>query len=485
MVQFKIFNPESRFHSVVSVILVKLRSFLVIATFLVIIAGWLSCQPEEQIFTFDPSADLRFSADTVLFDTVFTDARTVTKRFNVYNDHPRAVNISSIQLGGGNSSSFDITVNGSKRISFENLRLLGGDSILVLVEAFIDPRDENLPYVVEDSVIFETNGNDQMIRLVAWGQDAHYFNDSILACNTTWTNERPYVIYNSILIDSLCTWTIEPGTSIFSHKGSSIFIKGSIQAEGLANERITFRNDRVDDNFENAPGQWDGIFFLEGSQNNHINYTDIRNAEYGIWLGTPDNDTIPDLVMESVKIENMSRSGLIAFTSDLEASNCLINNCADFAVGNLAGGNYRYVNCTFANYSFLFFRENPAFAVTDNLLLADGNVLSGDIKLELINSIIWGDQSDEIILNNDGGKEFQAFIAHSILKTTSEEFDINSNQLNEDPLFINPQEYDYHLDSLSPAIDAGLNFGIATDLDGVARDSIPDLGSYEWISGNQ
>ncbi len=444
----------------------------------------LSCQPDEQIFTSDPAVKLRFSADTVLFDTVFTDTQTITKRFIVYSDDPRAVNISSVKIEGGDVSPFAITVNGLKDRSFENFRLLGGDSMLVLVDALIDQKDEDLPFIVEDAVLFETNGNRQQVQLVAWGQDAFFFNDSILVCSSVWSGSRPYVIFNSILVDSLCTLTIEPGTSIFSHKGSSIFVKGAINAQGTPGQRISFLNDRLDEKFENAPGQWGGIFFLEGSKDNRISYTDIRNSEYGIWLGTPDKDTIPDLVLESVKIENMSRTGLITFTSDLKAVNCLVNNCAEFAVGNFAGGNYRYINCTFANFSFLFFRENPVFAVTDNLALADGSVLTGDVKLNVLNSVIWGDFNDEIILNNDGGTDFQASIAYSILKTTILDFDINHNLLNADPLFINPFGFDYHIDSLSPAINAGIFSGIESDLDGVARDSLPDLGAYEWRQDN-
>ena len=440
---------------------------------------FLSCQPEEQMFTFDPAAKLRFSADTVLFDTVFTDALTITNRFIVYNDDPKAINISSIILESSDNSPFTITVNGLKNRSFESIRLLGGDSMLVLVDAFIDPKDEDLPFIVEDAVLFETNGNLQQVQLIAWGQDAFYFSDSILACNTIWTGSRPYVIFNSILVDSLCTLTINPGTKIFSHKESSIFVKGTINAVGTSDQRITFLNDRLDDKFKDSPGQWGGIFFLEGSRDNRIAYTDIRNSEYGIWLGTPDNDTIPDLVLESVKIENISRTGLIAFSSDLTALNCLFDNCAEFVVGNFAGGNYRYLNCTFSNFSFTFFRENPLFVVSDNLVLADGTVVTEEVKLYMLNSIIWGDFNDEIILNNDGGADFQVSIRYSILKTTSLDFDINNNLLNTDPLFVNPFGYDYHIDSLSPAINAGIFSGVDTDLDGIKRDSLPDLGAYE------
>jgi parallel beta-helix repeat protein len=50
-----------------------------------------------------------------------------------------------------------------------------------------------------------------------------------------------------------------------------------------------------------------------------------------------------------------------------------------------------------------------------------------------------------------------------------------------DPAFVNPAAGDYHLRAGSAAIDHGVNAGVATDLDGVARPqgSLPDLGAYE------
>ena len=134
----------------------------------------------------------------------------------------------------------------------------------------------------------------------------------------------------------------------------------------------------------------------------------------------------------------------------------------------------------FAYFSVTFLRDNPLLVVSGNLVLDDWNVLIEDVKLDVLNCIIWGDFNDEIILNNDGGADFQASIRYSILKTTFPDFDVNQNLLNTDPLFINPFEYDYHLDSLSPAINAGILSEVDIDLVGVKRDSLSDLRAYEW-----
>ena len=445
----------------------------------------MNCEPEEFKISSDPTAMVRFSRDTVLFDTVFSGVETITQRFQVYNDISDALVISDISLAGGSQSQYSVTVNGRDVSSIGDVRLLANDSMLVLVSANIDPANQDLPFIVRDSVIFTTNGNLQDVKLLAWGQDANYVNDSILACNTTWTKGKPYVVFNSMLVDSLCTLTIEPGTRVFSHFGSTIFIQGTLQAEGMPDDRITFLNDRQDGPFLNAPGQWGGIFFLEGSKGNSISYADIRNAEYGIWLGTPDTDTIPDLHLSGVKIENMSRSGVVAFTSDMKMDNTLINNCVEFAFGGLAGGSYELNHCTLANSSTQFFREGPTIAASDNLVLGDGSVLTAPIHLTLANSIIWGDQSDEVFLSNEGGEEFQSWINYNILKTTIQGLDSSHNLVNVDPQFLNPLEYDFKLDSLSPAIDIGIPSAITSDLDGIPRDSLPDLGAYEFVELNE
>ncbi|MBL6446220.1 right-handed parallel beta-helix repeat-containing protein [Fulvivirga sp. 29W222] len=468
------------------------KTLLVIFVFL----AFMACKPEEEKLTFDSNVSLRFSTDTIFFDTVFTrvntEIRNITKRLKVYNDSDNAVEIESIALRKP-TSPYTIYVNGRPSSSFENTKLLGNDSLLLLVQVTIDPMDENLPFIVSDEISFLTNNNKQGVQLVAWGQDANFLRDSVLACNVTWTNDRPYVIYNSLLIDSLCSLTIEPGTKVYSHNGSYIFIKGTIDVQGEAENRVLFRNDRLD--FKEVPGQWGGIIFLPGSKNNNINYTDIRNAEVGIYLGTPDEDTDPDLVVGNSTIENIGGNtklpingglilpgyGILAITSDMYVYNTLINNCAINTLGNYAGGSYRYEHCTFANYSFDFFREDPSVVFADNLVVGEDALLVDDLEVELANSVIWGSLKNEIIISSSGQANFSLSMSNNLLKTSDSELNVNDNIINEDPNFLDPRDHNYRLDTLSPAKDKGIILGLSTDHDGNPRDDLPDLGAFERI----
>jgi hypothetical protein len=439
------------------------------------------CRPEEEIFDGAYTGGLVFSNDTIRFDTLFSTVGSTSKRIKVLNPSSNALNIERIYLGNGAQSSYTITVSGIRTREAEDQIIYGGDSLLVLVEVRIDPRDEDLPYLVKDSIVFVTNGVAQDIKLIAWGQDAIFKGNEVIECNTTWQPDRPVVLYAPVLVDSLCTLTVEPGCRIYSTHNTYLYVRGSLQVLGTASQRVLFRNDRLEPVYENAPGQWGGIVFLEGTGNNLLQYTVIRNAEYGIRLGKPDNDTIPDVVVRNTIIENMSHSGILCFTSDLYAVNTLVHNCKYYTAAGLGGGTYRFEHCTFSNSGFTFFRETPSFAISDNIPLDDGQVIVEDVHLSVINSIIHGNMQEEITFNADGGAAINALVAHSLLTTQYDGLSGNGNILNQDPAFINAFNYNYRLDTLSPAKDAGMPLGIYTDLDSMLRDSLPDIGAYERI----
>lgn len=443
------------------------------------------CTPTEEEITFDPDAFLTFSTDTVFFDTLFTDTVSFTNRFRVYNPQKNAVSLSSISLGQGDNSGYKLSVNGIKDSSFEDIIILGEDSLLVLVEVTIPSRGENTPFLVEDSVVFVTNDNIQSVNLVAWGQDAHFFrDDSVIACNTSWIADKPYVLYGSVLIDAQCELQIEPGVEIFVNKGASMFVAGTLKSVGTVEQPITFRNIRKD--IENAPGQWTGILFLEGSKDNRMDHVTIRNAEFGVRLGTPDDDIIPDLVMSNAVIENMSTYGILCFTSDLVAYNVLVNNCVEATAGHFAGGHYTYQHCTFANYALGLFNEGPAVIFSDNLELADGSLLQADLYTQVQNSIVWGDyeEVEELQFSATEGTLVEILLEHSLIRSENPDYAINNNILATDPsfpAFQDPSSYNYQLDTLSPAKDQGTQLGIPLDLLGNNRDDAPDPGAYERI----
>ena len=447
-----------------------------LALSLSILIALFSCEKQEEVISTDPDLQLSFSSDTVSFDTLFTEKESITRRLRVYNRNDEALRISELGLLRTNSE-FHLIVNGSEGTSFNDIVINGKDSIQVLVEVFIEDMDADLPFLIEDDISFITNGNDQRVKLIAFGQDAIRFGNEVIPCNTNWTADRPYLLMDTLLVDSLCTLTIEKGSRIFFEPSAIFFVAGTLIVNGDSEERVVFTNSRKD--FNDVPGQWAGIFFLEGSRDNYIDFAEIRNARIGLRVGTPDADTIPDLVIHNTRIENMSDSGLLCFNSDVTATNTLINNCAVFTVGNLTGGNYRYRHCTFASFNFDFFRNDASTVFADNIVLPDNSLLVNDLDVVMENTLVWGSLNEEVIISESEGINSLVF-ENNLFRTQLSELEPGENILNTDPEFANPEENDYRLLEGSPAINSGKNLSIPEDLDGLPRDSLPDRGAYEW-----
>ncbi len=439
---------------------------------------------DDEVISENPGYQLSFSTDTVTFDTVFTSLGSVTKRFIVRNQNPNALIIDNIFVGKGDESPYSITVSGYESNKVENQQILGNDSLLVLVTVKIDPSDEFLPFIVRDSVVFITNGNVQDVKLQSWGQNANFLGNTVLECDAQWSSDLPYFLYGSILIDSLCTLQIEKNVHVFSAFETYIFVKGSVRIKGERDARVVLRNERLEPEYENIPGQWGGFIFLEGSKNNLFEYTDIRNVQYGIRLGTPDADSIPDIILKNVRIENSAVAGIAAFNSDLLAENTLINTSTGYVAGNFAGGYYTYNHCTLANFPVAFFSGDAAYIVTDNLDLEDGSNLYNPLNISLSNTIVWGDIEEEIILNLSQPDQSRIQTGNSILKTSLDIFEGDGTFLSTDTDFMQFKDaynYDYTPDSLSPAIDNALGSEMEYDLFGLPRDSIPDIGAIEYL----
>ncbi|MFB6307177.1 MAG: hypothetical protein ABEH43_09370, partial [Flavobacteriales bacterium] len=84
----------------------------------------LSYACNEEGFINSSGAKLRFSKDTVLFDTVFTTVGSVTKSFKIYNDHDKKIKVSEIRLAGGKNSDYRINVDGKAADKVENKQIL-------------------------------------------------------------------------------------------------------------------------------------------------------------------------------------------------------------------------------------------------------------------------------------------------------------------------------------------------------------------------
>ncbi len=462
--------------------------------FLLLIAIWFSSCYKETIST-DPSIKLSFSADTVLFDTIFTNIGSATRYLKVYNASKSDVEIASVRLAGGQASPYRMNVDGEATHHAQNVFVRGNDSLFIFVDINVNPTNENSPLLIPDSIIFETNGNIQNVKLVAWGQDVHLLNKEIIAEPTRFTADKPYLIYDYIYVEPNVELTIDAGARLHFHNQAQLVVGGTLQVNGEYENPVIFEGDRLEPFYRDKAGQWGGIWLAAGSYSSTINWAEIKNAINGIIVDTVGLPNTTTLIIHNTRIENMSATALWARGANVEAGNCLFANTADYTVALTWGGNYQFYHCTIANYWGQYIsRKNPALYLWNYYIDENGNVQPRDIEMaHFANCIIYGSRINELQVNSSYqgqtvNADMEYFFENSILRVDNN-FDISNpnsfqNIITENPKFVEPFEQNYELDTLSPAKDIGL-VNIATlfpvDLNGANRlnDKGPDLGAFE------
>lgn len=462
--------------------------------FILIVSVVLFASCNEENYVTNEDASLSFSVDTLMFDTIFTSIGSTTQSFRVINKYSQPILISSIQLAGGENSFYRLNIDGELTNELHDIELPAHDSIFIFVELTVNPNGSNQPMIVQDSIVFMTNSNIQDIDLLAWGQDFVPIRGEVLN-TTTWTANKPYLVYDYAYVDSGQVLTIEPGCKIYFHKKAGLYAKGTIKAIGTPSDPIIFTGDRLEEMYFDIPDQWQGILLFPGEGINEFENVEITCANIGLQVGTIENEGAANVRLHNVKIEHMAFAGLFALKSQIEATNTLVSDCGYYCVTLLVGGNYNFNHCTIANYWGFSNRQSTSLLISNQLIIdtEDGKVAyTGDlVNATWRNSIIWGDLKSEVDFGFNEKAMFNYQFDHCIIKiadsikTTDPEI-YTSIIKNIDPLFINKSDYDYQLDTLSPAKDIGLKiYGevVPLDLNNVSRlsDTAPDLGVFERI----
>jgi hypothetical protein len=442
---------------------------------------------------------LSFSMDTLMFDTVFTTMGSSTLRLKVYNPYNEDLTIDAIELAGGDESNYRININGNDISLLQDVRIRSRDSLFIFVEVTIDPAGVDAPFIVSDSVMFYTRERTQTVKLMAYGQDVVVLKKAKLSSQTL-KKGKPYLIYDYAIVDSFQTVSVDPGVHFYFHKDASMVVLGSLKANGTADEPIVFEGDRLEDFYEDIPGQWGFLQFLPGSANNELRYTTIRNGYIGVHADSIGMGNDVPLIIDNCRFEHISFIGLLAERSKIVASNSLFADCGLHSVALTLGGEYEFYHCTIANfYKSGWGVRSDAALMMNNYYYDDNNKehILPLTKALFANCIVYGYQNPEVKLDfktsaDEGvNDQLNYFFDHSLLKVgtsidTKDEAHYSNVIINKAPSFVDSSQYDYRLDTLSVAKDVGKRlFGemYPKDYLGISRlnDTAPDLGMYERV----
>jgi hypothetical protein len=455
-----------------------------------------SCKKDE--FNSDAGFRLEFSTDTVLFDTVFTSVGSSVRSMVIRNTGDKKINISKVSLARGTSSPFRLNIDGTAAETYENLEIGANDSAYIFVKVTIDPKNASNPLIETDSVLFETNGNLQNVKLVAWGQDAYFHHDVVLSGPVILSNDKPHVIYGKLTAAPDCDLQIPEGSRLYFHNGSSFEVRkgASLDVQGTIEKPVIFTSDRLDDDYLDLPGLWAGIWLENGCRNIRFSNTEITNARIGIQADSTGWIDDEPLRLHNCLIHNMTNYGIRATNARIRATNCQITNCGANVLCAEKGGDYDFRNCTLAR--FFGGRGYPAIQLSNYTTDSIGTQQPGALKNAYFgNCIISGNQGSEIALNELTGTEFTFRFDKCIVDWDSTLYHgsgyparFTDCLYNEDVKFTDPYKNLFSLDSLSAAIDVASPLIISTsgtdisfDRKGVSRflDAGPDLGAYERV----
>ena len=455
------------------------------------------CQDDDS-FSTNVSNILSFSADTVKLDTVFSAVPTTTRTFWVHNESGDGIRCTNIRLERGNQSGFRVNVDGvylgsESGYQASEVEIRKGDSIRVFVELTSPVNGRNKPWLVEDNLLFLLeSGVTQKVNLNAYSWDAIKYRNLHITNDTTLTGDRPIIVYGKLTVEEHATLTLAAGTTLYFHDGGGIDVYGRLCSQGEAGKEVILRGDRLDWMFDYLPydlmsGLWDGIHFYETSYDNVMEFTDLHSSFNGIVCDSADVEK-QKLTLKNMTVHNCQGKGLSTVNCKVTAENCQFTNTLYECV-DILGGDVTMNHCTLAKFYPFDSNRRPALNYYSTATMPL-------LRMDCINSIVTGYPEDVVMgATENENIPFNYRFISSILRTPAVEdaehiIDVifenveDTASVQGDKHFklvdINTQHYDFHLDSLSPAINKGSkDYPVSDDRDGKARDDQPDMGCFE------
>lgn len=513
-----------------------MRKFINIL-FIGILISMSSCRKDFD--TVPSSGNLKFSKDTVYLDTVFNTIGSSTYTLKVYNQSNKDIAIPTIKLKNADSK-YRIMVDGMTGVdedkngigdgkSFNNVELLAKDSLFIFIEVTVaDINPVNKEFLYTDEIQFDIGNNLQKVNLVTLIQDAVFLypqkykdgtketlilgvnenneevpvdgfeldeNDPVNGNEFHFTNKKPYVIYGYAGVPQGKTLKIDAGARVHFHSESGLIVQPkaklvvngavSLNPEKPQENEVIFEGDRLEPEFSDTPGQW-GVVWLRDESTSLVNHLTLKNATLGFLMQKS------NLTITNSQIYNSSNYGILARTSTILGENLVLNYSGQSSLACTIGGDYNFTHCTFNNnwssskqlavYVSNFEKNEDESITVSNLDQATFN-----------NCIIYGTNNVELFLDKVNSATFNSSFENCLVKFNDAGTGIANNEIynfirnqesgnikNKDPKFYKENQNKLNIDKTSSAFQKGNTlYLITTDILGITRSEIPDIGAYQ------
>lgn len=442
-------------------------------------------------------AHVRFSVDTLTFDTLFSGIGSTTAWVMVYNTDNKPALINKVSLLSGGTTGFRFNLDGNPGPLLTDIRIPAGDSLFLFVELTSSEQGSPLPIRLEDALVFESGANTQTLPLQAWSWDAIRWNGKTILSDTTLTAQRPILLYDSLVVAENVTLSLQEGTTLYMHDGARVLVYGRLDAKGSLGKPVTFRGDRLDDVFPGLPyayypGQWYYIQLKASSFDNVLDHVYINGGYYGLIADSSSTDRLK-LTLTNAVVQNHVYNSLFSVCNKLEVANTVLANSGEYTVF-LLGGDALFTHCTLANHINLISRDGPALVLANALVDEQKKEVHYPLQATFRNCIIAGSQTEEIglALTENLAVSADILFTHSLLRTTTlpTYMQDSCSKVTSSVRFFSLGEaadqyvFNFRIDTLSPARNLGSRayaLDHPVDLAGQSRllDQAPDAGAYE------
>lgn len=392
---------------------------------------------------------LRFSTDTVRFDSVFAGAVSSTRLLRIYNKGRNTVRIPELRLLHGAASQFAMLVDGQSTTAAHGVEIEQGDSLTLAIRLKPSGITVDTIRVVSDSIAIANQGISRYVALLGKGLASTPLSVDTLRTDLTIAGPPALRVQRRMVIPKGVTLTLRAGASLYFSQGAGIDVYGSLAIEGTPLSPVVLAGERLETYYRRQPGQWQGINLKPRSGPHTLSYFQLRSAVTAL---RADSLTSP-LSVRGATIAFTSRDGVVANKTLLALYGCLLLQNYGCAL-RMRAANVRLVHCTlYASSLPPQTRRDPLIAIEP----VKGN--STPCSLLVANSILWGDRANELPIPEELTPKPEITCTHSVMKIPQSMLSANPTWLHvllDNPKLTAPEKGNAQLEKNSPAIGQGL-----------------------------